>query len=96
MNLKKEKLSSMVSFLLGVSWAIAAVGALSAITEYRELGIVGAITSAFVWALPGLFLVASMEYMMSGFARLEEARKQTHLLEKILERLDDSDGDREG
>ncbi|WP_292656582.1 hypothetical protein [Nitratifractor sp.] len=41
-----------------------------------------------VWLLPGLFGVVLMEYILAGFERNEEIRRQTRILEKIARKLE--------
>jgi len=46
---------------------------------------IDAIVMTFLGLLPGLFLVAILEYLIVGIERLEETKKQTILLEKLLQ-----------
>lgn len=46
---------------------------------------IDAIVMTFLGLLPGLFLVAILEYLIVGIERLEEAKRQTVLLEKLLQ-----------
>ncbi len=84
MRLKSFLLSALTNFLLGVAWAVAFVSALTAIFDNYHFGFFHAAISAFIWALPGLFLVVIIEYILAGFDRLEESKKQTILLEQLL------------
>ena len=84
MRLKMPAVTALISFLLGASWAMSVIGALSGLLTNYHYGFFHAVASLVVWALPGLFFVAFLEYMLAGLERCEEAKKQTMLLEKIL------------
>ncbi len=84
MRLKDNLISALINILLGVAWASVLVSAVSAFFTHYAQGILYAVASAIVWMIPGLFSVLVLEYILSGFARLEEAKKQTKLLEELL------------
>ena len=90
MRLKDNLIAVLINILLGVAWALTFVSATSAFFSHYVNGLVLAIASAIVWMMPGLFLVLVLEYILSGFARLEEARKHTKLLEKIVKDYNNS------
>jgi len=83
MRLKSRTLALLINFLLGAFWAFALLGALSALLRNLHGGVLYAIASMIVWVLPGLFGVVLMEYLLAGFERNEEIRRQTRILEKI-------------
>ena len=84
MRLKDSFLAALINILLGVAWAFALIGALSSFITHYSSGIFYGIASAIVWMIPGLFAVLVLEYLLSGFARLEEAQKHTRLLEELV------------
>ena len=88
MRLKSRTLAFLINFLLGAFWAFALLGGLSALLRNLHGGILYALASMIVWVLPGLFGVVVMEYLLAGFERNEEIRRQTRTLEKIAHRLD--------
>ncbi len=88
MRLKSRTLSLLISFLLGAFWAFALLGALSALLRNLHEGILYAVASMIVWVLPGLFGVVLMEYLLAGFERNDEIRRQTRLLEKIARHME--------
>ncbi|WP_292663384.1 hypothetical protein [Nitratifractor sp.] len=87
MRLRSRFLSILVNFLLGVAWAIALIGALSAILTYSSFGLLAAALHSMIWATPGLFLVLLLEYLLAGFQRTEELRRQGRVLDELLETL---------
>lgn len=87
MRLRFRILSVLVNFLLGVAWAIALIGALSAILTYGSFSLTAAAIHALIWATPGLFLVLLVEYILAGFQRTEELRRQGRVLNELLETL---------
>jgi len=88
MRLKSRTLSLLINFLLGAFWAFTFLGSLSAFFRNLHGGVLYALASMIVWLLPGLFGVVVMEYILAGFERNEEIRRQTRILEKIAHRLD--------
>jgi hypothetical protein len=87
MKLSEKYLTLLFNLLLGSAWAFVVVGALSALFHNGRIGWLYAFASAFLWALPGLFAVVVIEYLLRGFERNEEIRRQTALLEEIREEL---------
>ncbi len=85
MRLRRSTLGILVNFLLGVAWALVLIGALYTFFIYYRVSMIDAIVMTFLGLLPGLFLVAILEYLIVGIERLEEAKRQTVLLEKLLQ-----------
>ena len=75
----------MINFLLGVSWAVMLLGALTSFLSLYHESFLFAIVSAFVGAVPGLAAVLLLEHMITGKEKLDELKRQTLLLEKLLE-----------
>jgi len=86
MRLRKTALGFLVNFLLGVAWAFVLIGAFYTFVYYYHISFFDAVLMTFLGALPGLFLVAILEYLIVGMERLDELKKQTLLLDKILEK----------
>ena len=86
MRLKSRTLSFLINFRLGVAWALVLIGLLSAIFTYAPFGMLSMVVHALVWATPGLLFVLLLEYILAGFQRNEELRRQSRLLEELLER----------
>ena len=90
MRLKGHSLSFMVNFLLGVAWATAFIGAVSAFLSTYSESFFFAIISAFVAALPGMIAVLFIEYFITSKEKHLELQKQTKLLEKLLQKEQNS------
>ncbi|WP_456428439.1 hypothetical protein [Nitratifractor sp.] len=87
MRLRSRFLSALVNFLLGVAWALALIGALSAILTYASFSLLAAALHGVIWATPGLFLVLCIEYLLAGFQRTEELQRQGRILDELLETI---------
>jgi uncharacterized membrane protein len=84
MYLRSKTISILVNLLLGACWAFAFLGAFSAFAHFSYAGAIYGIAMALLWSLPGLFGVVVLEYMLAGFVRTEEVKKQTKLIERFL------------
>ena len=84
MRLPDRYIAIAINILLGMGWALALIGAVSAFINDIKINFFYGIISAIVWALPGLFLIIVLEFILSSFARLEENKKQTKLLQELV------------
>jgi hypothetical protein len=85
MRLQNGPLSFVVNFLLGVAWASVLLGAVTSFLAFYQESLLLALVSAFIGALPGMISVLLLEHIITGKERYLELKKQTALLEKILE-----------
>ena len=85
MRLQNGPLSFVVNFLLGVAWAFVLLGAITSFLAFYQESLLLAFVSAFIGALPGMISVLLLEHIITGKERYLELKKQTALLEKILE-----------
>jgi len=85
MKLPSALLSFLVNFLLGASWAFAFAGATIFFFIFLEIDVFYAILASFLGSLPGLFLVLFIEYFLIRQENLNELKKQTKLLEDLVE-----------
>jgi len=85
MRLPDRYIAVVINALIGVGWAFMIIGAISAFISDVKISFLHGFASAILWSLPGLFLIVVLEFILSGFARLEESRKQTKLLQKLVE-----------
>ena len=85
MRLENRPLGFVINFLLGVSWAVMLLGALTSFLSLYHESFLFAIVSAFVGAVPGLAAVLLLEHIITGKEKLDELKRQTVLLEKLLE-----------
>ena len=85
MKFSSPILSILINFLLGASWAFAFLGAFIFFYLFLEIGVIYSILASFLGATPGLFLVLLIEYFLMRQEKLNELKKQTKLLEKLVE-----------
>jgi len=84
--LKKRSIyERLISLLQGASWALVVIGATTFFTTLYPFGLVTALLGAFIGSLGGLFFVVLFEMAHQQSEKLVEIKKQTKLLEKILE-----------
>lgn len=81
--MQKDTYERIISFLLGASWAIVLFGALVTFTAFFSFGISFAIFTTTVYIFFSLFMILALDSFSVNKQRLEEAKKQTELLEKI-------------
>ena len=86
MRLEDRPLGFIINFLLGVAWAFVLIGAATSFFAFYSDSILSAIISAVIGALPGLVAVLLLEYIITSKEKYEELKKQTTLLEKLLEK----------
>lgn len=81
--MQKDKFDRIISFLLGASWAIVLFGTLITFKIFSFLGFSLALFITIVFIVISLFLILALDAFSVNRQRLEEAKKQTQLLEKI-------------
>lgn len=81
--MQKDFYERIISFLLGASWAIVLFGALLTFKIFLFLGFGLSFFITIVFIFISLFSVLALDSFMVNKQRLEEAKKQTALLEKI-------------
>jgi len=75
----------LLSLLQGASWALVFVGSTSSFLALYHSGLFVALIAAFLGALIGLFFVVIFEIAQIQIDKLKELKKQTKLLEQLLE-----------
>jgi chromate transport protein ChrA len=83
MRLGNRPLGFVINFLLGVSWAIVFLGALSFFLSLYHDSIVTALFYALIGTVPGLVGVLLLEHIITNKEKLAELEKQTRLLERM-------------
>lgn len=73
----------IINFLLGASWGIIILGALITFKLFLFLGFAFAFVVTIFFIIISLFMVLALDAFLINKQRLEEAKKQTKLLEKI-------------
>jgi len=88
MRLKDRSLGFVVNFLLGVAWAFVLIGAVSSFLAFYQNSFFFAVVSTLIGALPGLVAVLLLEHIITNKEKYLELKKQTKLLQKILDKKD--------
>ena len=81
--MQKDIYERIISFLLGASWAIVFFGALFVFNSFHIIGFSLAIFFTILYVIVSLFMILVLDAFMVNKERLEEAKKQTEILEKI-------------
>jgi len=81
--MQKDKFDRIVNFLLGASWAIVLFGALVTFKLFLTLGFALSFFITVIFVVIALFLILTLDSFAVNRERLDEAKKQTKLLEKI-------------
>jgi len=81
--MQKDIYEKIIGFLLGVSWAVVLFGALLTFKIFINFGIIVAIFSTVTFIFISLFLILAIDAFLVNKQRLQEAKKQTKILEKI-------------
>jgi hypothetical protein len=85
MRLPLPLLGLLINFLLGASWAFAFIGASLLFFSFLDVGVFYAIFGAFLGALPFFVMILLIEYFIMRQEKLEELKKQTKLLQELVE-----------
>ena len=85
MRLGNRPLGFIINFLLGVAWAFVLIGASTSFFAFYNAGFFTAVIYALIGTLPGLVAILLLEYIITSKEKYEELKKQTKLLEKLLE-----------
>ncbi|ADN09480.1 hypothetical protein [Sulfurimonas autotrophica] len=81
--MQKDIYEKIISFLLGASWAVVLFGALLIFKIFINFGFVLAIFATVVFIFISLFLILAIDAFLVNKQRLQEAKKQTKILEKL-------------
>ena len=81
--MQKERFDRITSFLLGASWAIVFFGALITFRSFMFLGIPTTIFLTLTYIFTTLFMILALDSFVINRQRLDEAKKQTKLLEEL-------------
>jgi len=78
--MKKSLFETILSFLLGISWAFLILGSALTFTTFLDLGLFSALFTTIIFAFVTLFFILMLEMMNLYRENHEENRKQTKLL----------------
>ncbi len=85
--MKQDAFTRLLHLLLGASWAFVLLGAWLTFKSFIVFGFSTAVLVTFIYIFFALFLVLALDAFVTNKERLQEAKKQTEVLEKILEKL---------
>jgi len=80
---QKDIFDRIISFLLGVSWAVVLFGALITFKVFMVLGFNLALFATILYIIFSLIMILTLDAFSINRQRLTESKKQTELLEKI-------------
>jgi len=81
--MQKDTFDRIISFLLGASWGLALFGAFIVFKTFFFLGFTFSLFLTIFYLFFVLILILALDTFSINRKRLEEAKKQTELLEKI-------------
>ncbi|MCD6259157.1 MAG: hypothetical protein J7J31_06085 [Helicobacteraceae bacterium] len=81
--MQKDMYERIINFLLGASWGVIILGALITFKLFLFLGFAFAFFVTVFFIIISLFMVLALDAFLINKQRLDEAKKQTKLLEKI-------------
>lgn len=84
--MQKDMFDRITSFLLGASWAIIIFGSLITFKIFLVFGFTLSLVITIGFILLSLFAMLALDAFQVNKKRLEEAKKQTELLEKIYKK----------
>ncbi|MBA1437755.1 MAG: hypothetical protein FAF05_01990 [Epsilonproteobacteria bacterium] len=82
--MKHDTFEKVIKFLLGASWGIILFGAFFVFNISIHFGLSIAIFLTLFFILLSLFLLLVLDAFLVNKQRVQELKKQTHLLEQIL------------
>ena len=84
--MQKDKFDRIISFLLGASWAIVFFGALITFKIFLFLGLTASVFLTLLFIVTSLFMILALDAFAINREKLDEAKKQTKLLEDLYAR----------
>jgi len=84
--MQEDKFNRIISFLLGASWAIVIFGALITFKSTIFFGFGLALFFTILYIITSFFMILALDTFSINRQRLDEAKKQTKLLEQLNEK----------
>ncbi|UFH58537.1 hypothetical protein [Sulfurovum mangrovi] len=88
MRLKEKPLGFVINFFLGIAWASVLIGVVTPFFSFVHFSLLNTFISAVIGALPGLVAILLLEHIITIKEKHYELKKQTRLLEQLLEKID--------
>ncbi|MBL0708879.1 MAG: hypothetical protein JJW00_07530 [Sulfurimonas sp.] len=82
--MQKDIFDRIIGFLLGASWAVVLFGALLTFKTFIVFGFWFSLFLTFISLFLSLFIVLAIDAFSVNRKRLQESKKQTILLERLL------------
>jgi divalent metal cation (Fe/Co/Zn/Cd) transporter len=86
--MKLRTFDTILSFLLGMSWAFTILGAFITYSSFSFLGFIPAIVFTFLFIFVAFIVILLLEALLMFRHNFDEKRKQTQLLREIKEALE--------
>jgi len=83
----KGYLGGIISLLLGLTLGFTALSFFYTLISYYPYGFFQSILFAFLAIIPGLLIIVLLEFILLSYAKFEESKHQSKLLEAILKEL---------
>jgi len=85
--MKHDAFEKLLHLLLGASWAFVLFGAWLTFKTFIVFSFSTAVFVTFIYIFFALFIILALDSFVTNKKRLKEAKKQSELLEKILQHL---------
>ena len=85
--MKHDAFTRLLHLLLGASWAFVLLGAWLTFKTFIVFSFSTAVLVTFIYIFFALFIIVALDSFATNKERLQETKKQTELLEKILDHL---------
>jgi len=85
--LKKTLLENIISFLLGIFWALLALSAFFSFMIFKDSGLLEAVVAALFSSVFWLLIILFLEIANIEIEKVKELKKQTKILELIKHKL---------
>ena len=85
--MKEGTFTRLLHLLLGASWAFVLLGAWLTFRSFVVFGFSTAVFFTFIYIFFALFIILALDSFATNKKRLQEAKKQTEILESILQNL---------
>jgi Ca2+/Na+ antiporter len=83
--MQKDKFDRIIAFLLGASFSILILGAFITFKLFSSFGLSFSFFMTILYVVLALFLILTLDAFQINRKRLEEEKKQTKLLEKLVD-----------
>ena len=86
--MQEDRFDRIIAFLLGASYSILIVGALIIFKFFSSFGLIFSFFMTILYIILALFLILTLDAFQINRQKLVEEKKQTKLLEKLVDLKD--------